>query len=187
MVSNLMASYTTLGTILRGGELKEVLAAGKTTCFRKSLYSHFEAEPSAVEPGHLCCTYCHTVCSCSSGTCAEPTPDYEQIRDKAGTQRSRHVTAEDRSLIADLLNGYRASLISPSTRLFTSQEARTGFSQQLVDSMLNHCQYDLSYIIANLPVFRLDHAKEILIIISDVFGDVDEDLQSDSGGGGGFH
>ena len=29
-------------------------------------------------------------------------------------------------------------------------------------------------------MFKLDHAKEILIIISDVFGDIDGDLQYDS-------
>lgn len=50
--------------------------------------------------------------------------------------------------------------------------------------MLTHCQYifDLLYIIDNLPVFRLDHAKEIVIIISDVFGDTDVDLQYHSEG-----
>ena len=31
-------------------------------------------------------------------------------------------------------------------------------------------------------MFRLDDAKEILTIISDVFGDIDVDLQHDSGG-----
>ena len=43
-----------------------------------------------------------------------------------------------------------------------------------------NCIFDLAYISTNLPVFRLDHAKEILIIISDVFGDIDGDLQYDS-------
>jgi len=43
-----------------------------------------------------------------------------------------------------------------------------------VDAVLDHCQhiFDLTYITANLPVFRLDHAREILIIINDVFGDM---------------
>ncbi|XP_056431124.1 putative ATP-dependent DNA helicase Q1 isoform X2 [Gadus chalcogrammus] len=163
-------------------EVKKLLAVGKTTCFRKSLHAHFEAEPSHVEPGHLCCTYCQTVCACSSGTCTEPMPNYEQIEAEPTHQRSRHVDANDKSLIADLLNDYRDSLINSSNPLYTSHAACTGFSQQLVDAVLTHCQYifDLAYISANLPVFRLDHAKEILIIISDVFGDIDGDLQYDS-------
>ena len=90
--------------------------------------------------------------------------------------------ANDKSLIADLLNDYRDSLINSSNPLYTSHADCTGFSQQLVDAVLTHCQYifDLAYISTNLPVFRLDHAKEILIIISDVFGDIDGDLQYDS-------
>ena len=36
----------------------------------------------------------------------------------------------------------------------------------------------MQYVIVNLPVFKLDHAKEILNIIIEVFGDVDVDVQS---------
>ena len=162
-------------------DVKKV-AVGKDTCFRKSLYSHFEAEPSHGEPGHLYCTYCQTVCSCSSGPCTEPTPNYEPTEAEPTDQRSRHVDVNEKSLIADLLNDYRDSLTNSSNPLYTSHADCTGFSQQLVDAVLTHCQYifDLSYIINNLPVFKLDHAKEILIIISDVFGDIDGDLQYDS-------
>ncbi|XP_063055902.1 putative ATP-dependent DNA helicase Q1 [Engraulis encrasicolus] len=122
-------------------EVKELLTLGKTTCIRKALYCHFEAEPCGVEPAHHCCTYCQSVCSCSPGTCTEPTPEYEQSPGKPTNPRSRHVTAEDKYLIVDMLNGYRDSLISPSAHLFNSPEACTGFSQQQVHSVLNHCQY----------------------------------------------
>lgn len=56
-------------------DVKELLSVFKKTCIRKFLYAHFETEPSHVEPGHQCCTFCHTVCSCTSGTCTEPTPN----------------------------------------------------------------------------------------------------------------
>ena len=122
------------------------------------------------------------VCSCSTGPCTEPRPNYEPTEAEPTDQRSRHVDVNEKSLIADLLNDYRGSLTNSSNPLYTSHAACTGFSQQLVDAVLTHCQYifDLAYISTNLPVFRLDHAKEILIIISDVFGDIDGDLQYDS-------
>lgn len=84
---------------------------------------------------------------------------------------------KDRSFIADLLNDYRSSLINSSTHLYISHAACTGFSTELVDSVLASCEhiFDLSYIINN----QLDHAKEILYIIADVFGDVDMQSELD--------
>lgn len=162
-------------------DVKELLSVFKKTCVRKFLYAHFETEPSHVEPGHQCCTFCHTVCSCTSGTCTEPTPNYEQIPDQPVCVISRQVDEKERSFIADLLNDYRSSLINSSTHLYTSHAACTGFSTELVDSVLASCEhiFDLSYIINNLPVFQLDHAKEILYIIADVFGDVDVQSELD--------
>lgn len=160
-------------------DVKELLSVFKKTYIRKFLYAHFETEPSHVEPGHQCCTFCHTVCSCTSGICTEPTPNYEQITDQPVSVISRQVDEKNRSFIADFLNDYRSSLIKSSTYLYTSHAACTGFSTELVDSVLANCEhiFDLSYIINNLPVFQLDHAKSILYIIADVFGDVD--VQSD--------
>lgn len=160
-------------------EVRQLLSV-KNSCVRKYLYQHFEEEPSNVNPGHLCCTYCHTVCACSSGTCTEPTPTYEQLESKEVSLRSRKVSDKDKSAIADLLDDYRAKLISSSPNLVTSFAACTGFSQELVDAVLSHCEhiFDLAYIMNNLPVFRLEHGKEIMIIIADVFGDFDVDVQS---------
>ncbi|KAM4539460.1 putative ATP-dependent DNA helicase RecS [Odontesthes bonariensis] len=162
---------------------KEVtqLLTVKNSCVRKYLYTHFEEEPTNVNPGHLCCTFCHTVCACSSGICTEPTPNYEQqLENKQVSLRSRTVNDKDRSAIADLLDEYRVKLMNSSPHLVTSFAACTGFSQELVDAVLSHCEhiFDLAYIMNNLPVFILEHAKEILIIIADVFGDFDLDVQS---------
>lgn len=159
-------------------EVRQLLKV-RNSCVRKYLYTHFEEEPTNVNPGHLCCTYCHTVCTCSSGTCTVPTPNYEQLENKQVSLRSRKVNDEDKSLIADLLDEYRVKLISSSPNLVTSFAACTGFSQELVDAVLHHSEhiFDLAYIMNNLPVFRLEHAKEILIIIADVFGDFDLNVE----------
>ena len=121
-----------------------------------------------------------TVCSCSSGTCTEPMPNYEPTEAEPTDQRSRHVDVNEKSLIADLLNDHRGSLTNSSSPLYTSHAACTGFSQQLVDAVLTHCQYIFDLTLSITCLFKLDHAKEILIIISDVLGDIDGDLQYDS-------
>ena len=56
-----------------------VIATGTHSCFRKAFFSHFE-EHTSVEPGHLCCTYCHSVCSCASDVCGEPIPKHELLK-----------------------------------------------------------------------------------------------------------
>ncbi|XP_056110896.1 ATP-dependent DNA helicase RecQ-like [Rhinichthys klamathensis goyatoka] len=56
--------------------VKALIHAGTQGCFRKALFSHFEEHTTSLELGHLCCTYCHSMCSCSSGVCVEPTPKH---------------------------------------------------------------------------------------------------------------
>lgn len=111
-------------------EDKELISTANDKCLRKSLYTHFEEEPISVEPGHQCCTFCHSMCSCSPGTCAEPIPNDETTQSKPVSLRSRQVNATDKSLFADLLNDYRTSLINFSTPLFTRGmhriQSRTG-------------------------------------------------------------
>ena len=43
--------------------VKTVLETGVTSCLRKALYCHFEEHTTSLDPGHLCCTHCHSVCS----------------------------------------------------------------------------------------------------------------------------
>ena len=65
------------------------------------------------------------------------------------------------------------TLSAKAEHTFTSKAFCTGFGMELVDAVIEHCEhiFDIDYIIKNLPVFMLEHAKEILLIISEVFGD----------------
>ena len=56
-----------------------VIGTGTHSCFRKALFSHFDEHTTSVELGHLCCTYCHSVCSCVSDVCGEPIPKHELL------------------------------------------------------------------------------------------------------------
>lgn len=163
-------------------EVKGLIDAGTKNCFRKALYSHFEEQTTSVEPGHLCCTYCHSVCSCASDVCAEPIPKHQLMEQDVCIQgKCREVTQEERNLIRDMLEEYMSSLAKDTAHVYTSIAACTGFSAELIEAVVEHSThiFDLAYIVSNLPVFRLQHAREILQVISEVFGDI-EDIESTS-------
>ena len=162
--------------------VKGVLLKSKTQCFRKALYSRFEEGTTSVEPGHLCCTYCHSICSCPSEVCEELKPNYEMVQPDEVATRSRQVLPEHRVLIREKLEVYQSSLVPQNAHLFTSKIGCTGFGTELIDAVLQHSPkiFDLAYIRLNIPVFFDRYAKKILKIIGDVFHDIDgiEDLET---------
>ncbi|XP_076146136.1 putative ATP-dependent DNA helicase Q1 [Alosa pseudoharengus] len=159
--------------------VKTVLETGVTSCLRKALYCHFEEHTTSVHPGHLCCTHCHSVCSCEPEGCGEPIPKYEHFQGEVSSHhKHRMVTPEDKLLIRELLQTYRSSLLQDHTNipLYTVDTACTGFGDELIDAVLEQCTqiFDLDFIIHNLPTFKLEHAKEILRILHEVFDDIEQ-------------
>ncbi|XP_015797640.2 probable ATP-dependent DNA helicase RecS [Nothobranchius furzeri] len=153
--------------------LRTLLKNSSKSCFRKALFSQFENNTDSVVPGHLCCTYCHSVCSCTSAGCDMAVPKYEQAPlEVSAPGQIREVTEDEKDLIRNLLHTYKLSLI-PETHLYTNSTYCTGFSDELINSVLEHCAeiFDLNFIMNNLPVFSKRHAQEILRILFEVFED----------------
>ncbi|KAK7945430.1 hypothetical protein WMY93_001158 [Mugilogobius chulae] len=156
-------------------KVKSLLQAVTSSCLRKELYKHFEQQPSHIVPGHLCCTYCHSKCQCQPEGCKEPIPEYELPSEAKIQTRCRQVTDEDKSLLATLLTEYKDTLLPNSSHLYTTKAACTGFSDDLIKDVLEHCPniFDINYICTHLPVFSKEHATKILRIIHEVFEDID--------------
>ncbi|XP_063043616.1 ATP-dependent DNA helicase RecQ-like [Engraulis encrasicolus] len=153
--------------------VKTLVKKGITSCLRKALFSHFEQNTECVLPGHLCCSYCHSVCSCSSPSCDVAIPDYELPEQYThAVVKSREVTEDQRQTIRDTLYRYKLSLVQ-NMPLYTNSSDCTGFSNELIDCVLERCTdiFDLPFIMDNLPVFSKRHGQEILSIILNVFGD----------------
>lgn len=155
--------------------VKGVLQESLNGCFRKALYSHFEKDVSSVEPGHSCCTYCHSICKCSSDSCSEATPNYEMPKQIPSPVKCRKVTLDEQGLVRELLEEYRDSLIPPDEHLYTNASFCTGFSNVLIESVVENVSeiFDITYVMQNLPVFNIKHGQEILQIIHQVFEDFD--------------
>ncbi|XP_066272590.1 ATP-dependent DNA helicase RecQ-like [Branchiostoma lanceolatum] len=156
--------------------VKGLLKTSPSDCLRKALYGLFEDSPISVEPGHKCCTHCHRTCTCAGEACETPFPSSESFINivKLPT-RYRNVDPEDRILIRENLQDYRTYLLANTTHLYTNAEACTGFSDELIDLVVDNCThiFDLDYIVTHLPVFYGEHAKEILRIMYEVFGDIE--------------
>lgn len=153
--------------------VKQLLGKGSNSCFRKSLFANFEDHTDSVEPGHLCCTYCHSVCMCTSTGCTVTTPEFEKSHTLGQAPvRSREVAEDDEDLVRELLLEYKMSIV-PHQPLFTSIAHCTGFGEVLINSVVDHCKhiFDLEYIMDNLPVFSKEHAQQILVVCHEVFGD----------------
>lgn len=167
--------YTTKNNKHTDATVRRVIGDSKTSCFRMALYSHFEKGVTSAEPGHSCCTYCHSICKCISVGCPVSVPVYE-FPEQMSTQsplKFRDVTSHNQTMVRELLHQYRQSLVQDHTRLYTSITACTGFSVALIDSVVDHLShiFDLTYVLQNLPVFRKEHGQEILRIVHTVFGD----------------
>ena len=56
-----------------------------------------------------------------------------------------------------------------------SRECTTGFSTNLIKIFVKHCKYifNAEYITDNLPVFKKEHAYDILHMVKDTFEDFD--------------
>lgn len=155
--------------------LKDIFQKSLNGCFRKALYSHFEKDTSSVEPGHFCCTYCHSICKCSSDSCSVKTPNYEMSEQIPSPVKCRQVSLDEQGLVRELLEKYRDSLIPPDEHLYTNASFCTGFSNVLIESVIEsvHEIFDITYIMQNLPVFDINHGQEILKIVHKVFEDFD--------------
>uniref|UniRef100_A0A8C6WTJ5 DNA 3'-5' helicase n=1 Tax=Neogobius melanostomus TaxID=47308 RepID=A0A8C6WTJ5_9GOBI len=154
--------------------VKKLVQTCQKSCFRKFLFSYFEESVSVVEPGHLCCTYCHNKCQCHTDGCNQPMPVYETYERDILPQATRQVTEDDRVMLRQLLEEYRCTLLMEGTHLYTSTTACTGFGVELVQEIIEHSAniFDVNYIIQHLPVFQKKHAEDILLIINTVFKDV---------------
>lgn len=87
----------------------------------------------------------------------------------------RQVTLDEQGLVRELLEKYRDSLIPPDEHLYTNASFCTGFSNVLIESVVESvCEiFDITYVMYNLPVFDINHGLEILQIVHKVFEDFD--------------
>lgn len=79
------------------------------------------------------------------------------------------------------LKDYKQDLDKKGTGYVLSSESTTGFSSTLIKSVLKTCRYifSLDDVIELNPLFKKQHALDILYMVRDVFEDFELDVTHD--------
>ena len=155
-------------------------------CLRNILMAEFE-ETKTTLGDHNCCLSCHLNCQCDDQKCTFEIPlTHHNAHAQALSKeplRKRKTTLQQRILLEELLRDRQKELMSKCTVYYMPPECTTGFSDHLIKSILSNCKFifDLEHIMANLPVFKREHALDILHMVRDTFDDFEftEELADD--------
>ena len=159
--------------------------AKESTYLRNLLMSEFEELNNTVGD-HSCCLSCHLKCLCSDTKCNIDIPfthhSYQVRGSSKESLKKRKTTLQQRLLLEELLRDRQRELSSKCSVYYLSPECTTGFSDNLIKSVLSHCKYifNVDYIMENLPVFKKEHACDILHMVRDSFEDFEINDETDT-------
>ena len=158
----------------------EMKMYGRTedTCLRQALYESFDKNPGKPKYLHNCCSFCEDHCKCNGDKCSMQRPEYVSTECSA-TEPIRQANEDQKQLLKELLNEYKNSLETLyCDACFTSKQFVTGFSTETISTITEQCNFicSVDYIMENLPIMRRRDAAEIMLILIDVFEDVDTEL-----------
>lgn len=157
-------------------DVKDVVKS--ESCTRIALYQHFQDAPTSMAPGHFCCTVCRKNCKCDGDVCA-----VDDIHHLAATHNTcqplshtpRELSEIDKNDLRLSLNELKERYSSGVVSLF-HEETYHGFSQRLVDDILEHSERIFSgkYLTVNLAMYSSIHAIDVLEIFQELFEDIED-------------
>ena len=170
--------------IYHGGHLRKCdkvvkkYTKSEDTCLRQIILSEFDETENDLINSHNCCTICHQKCHCGVTECVVPLlnlADKKTCTKGATSCKSRKVDSNQKQLLQELLEDFRDELAAQGRSYFLPSEYSTGFSTMLIKAVLKKCKFlfTLDDVIELVPVYKKDHAVEILCMIKDVFDDID--------------
>lgn len=168
-------------------DIKEYLKTKE--CRRKTLLKHFGSGNFTISgPLHTCCDNCAKRCDCSSAECSTYTlfiiSDKENL--DSSLQEKRKVKDSEKKQLKDLLTKYHKSLVMELLRKsafghvksLTNLSSLLGFSELQIEQVVINCEtlFCLEDVLRSIEIWDMRHAKKILDVLSDVFGDIDSSV-----------
>ena len=158
-------------------------------CRRKTLLNHFESVSLYPEQPHLCCDNCATQCKCgmphSDNITKYPVTAY---KDTLPTSKEREVLQQQKKVVEDNLIKYHKSIImqlvgttaNGNVKTLTNLQFMLGFSQHQISQVLDnlHRIFSTADVYNLVEIWDRRHAQKILLIVSNVFQDIN--VNSDS-------
>lgn len=152
---------------------------GKYACRRQFLMGHFEVQAAKNSTSNVtCCDLCS-----KDANLAVPIAAAD-----AHNGRTRSVSSKEKHALKGKLIAFRKSLLvellqqSPKGKLPVSSvpELLVGFSDDQISQVLDNCDkiFSVSDVKAFVEIWKDRHAYAIIGLISEVFKDVDEELQN---------
>jgi hypothetical protein len=87
----------------------------------------------------------------------------------------RRVSKDKKNLLKELLTDYGSEISIQNSVNFLPSHCSTGFTDALVNAVLHHCKsvFTLDDVYNLIPVHTQEHAVNILLMIQDVFEDIE--------------
>ena len=156
-------------------------AKSTTKCLQQVLLQSFDSACDNVQDTklHECCTICHQNCKCHGDNCVFPHFDIpvQNISQEILNMHSnlRKVPKDKKHLLNELLTDYGNELAIQQSLHFLPSQCSTGFTEALVKAVLLHCKFifTLDDVYNLTPVHKHEHAVNILLMIQDVFEDIE--------------
>lgn len=146
-------------------------------CKREMVLNYFgHKSEHKHNPLHLCCDFHKSICTCtdceSSETVADVKHDDVESSSQPTLQVVRELSNNAKNVLRERLFHYRESLGS-SRSCVGSVSFSTGFSIDLINESVKHCEYmdSVEAIEQHLPVFCKEHAEVIFSLIEEVSAD----------------
>lgn len=146
-------------------------------CLRKALLQTLDLSVSSVQPLHACCSNCSAHCKCNGDNCNREKLPFEKGDCKQrDTNNTRLLCDDDKLVLRQALEEYQDSLNKCTIPLFGSPVAVHGFSDQLIDDVINNAGtiFTVDDLLLKTPMFCTKHAKFILDIFQEIFQDMSE-------------
>ena len=151
-------------------------------CLRKALMKPLDVAVDSVYPLHNCCSNCRKMCKCDGENCSCADLPFTNCDKESQSRATRVITKEDESVLEEALKEFQSFLNTDTTTLLGSTHA---FTDELIKEIVSNaaCIFNLGDILSTLPVFSTAHARFVLDIFQDIFGDIvynedDDDLAS---------
>ncbi|XP_015747113.1 PREDICTED: Werner syndrome ATP-dependent helicase homolog [Acropora digitifera] len=149
----------------------------ESECLRKRLLTYLGSSGAKSRTdGHSCCSNCLRKCHCaacskSTSTALTDLAKQQSSVEPIPSQPFRTVSDEQRCKIASILKQYRIHLGTTRQR-FGSIDLATGFTQSLINCVVENCEYidSVDHVLLAFNIWDVSHAHTIVQVIHDVCG-----------------
>ena len=146
-------------------------------CQRKELYSYFSDSDSSIEPGHKCCSNCRKGCKCDGDKCGDEQPflTHEVGKSPPTSERVRELNERD-LLDVKLTMKELQERYSPIGRSLFHPESTHGFSDQVIENILQHAPFIFSpkYLYKHISVLSIQQVMDVMEAFQELFEDIND-------------